>query len=308
MTQEVTENQEAEVIEQPQNTQEPEQVEHEGGNVEQEAEGVSKESETLPDDTVQEEEKPSFDPLVEKNKWRKKAREAETSAEELQRQLQAAEAEKALLKAALQPQEDDSLPDPDDRYDDPEGYQKRLDAYIAKQSKKTTQQMLETHQSNAATVKLQQEREARLDSRMEEHYKRAAALKSPEYKQAEDTAAEVLGDEISKGIIEYLDNSEQVMFQLGKNSAKANEFAQMFQQDSAKALIELTKYAQTLSKVEAKPSIEPDTPIEGGSGSTSSIKERIEKLRNQKVKPKDYMQQVLALRKEARAAGIDIDN
>lgn len=236
--------------------------------------------------------------LKEKAKWKEKVAKASEQSEQAAARLRALEIENELLRKNNAPKAS-GPPDPLD-YDDTAEYRRDLDAYIADQAKKQIEQFSQSQAEKVKSEKLAQQ----LEGAMEKHYQRAASLGDQNFGAIENIAREHLGDEACHQIMMRFDNSEQVLYALGSNPEKAQEFARDLRSDPVGGVIRLTRYAQDLGNVKPESIPEPDSKIEGSAASPSvNWDQKIESLRKEARAGKASMQDVINLKNEARKAG-----
>ncbi len=104
------------------------------------------------------------------------------------------------------------------------------------------------------------------NEQLREHYERADQLKVSDYEATEDIAIEVMGKDIARQIMANTEQSQVVLYHLGKNPEKAAEYARKFAGNPIKGLLEIGGLASRL-QVRSKTSVtpNPETQIEGGS-------------------------------------------
>lgn len=192
--------------------------------------------------------------------------EARDEAEQERQRRIALEQELALLRNTKTVK----APDPEDfdttaeyfaekaRYDE-----ERIATLAAEQAQKQAQRILEQNQSQTT----QSEQIRQFEAQSKAHDARAAALKVKDYDEVEDEAINVLGDDLSRTIVNTVSNSEVLMYYLGKNLDKAEELRRLTQSDPVKCVLEMGRLAGTLQvRPKNKPAPNPETTVEGGMG------------------------------------------
>jgi hypothetical protein len=117
-----------------------------------------------------------------------------------------------------------------------------------------------------------------LERRQAAHYKAADKLGINDYADVEDVAIGILGKQTTNHLIKSLDNSEKVMYWLGKNPARAESIAELLNgPDAVKGVLELGALsaglvAQPRAKRNAAPN--PDDDLAGTSGSRNGKHQR----------------------------------
>lgn len=189
---------------------------------------------------------------------------SEVEAERSRRE--AAEQENKLLRMRMQgqvakPKAEDF--DTDAEYEAArERYENdRIAELAAKKAEEQVQQYLEKNQSQTT----QQSQQREFERMSSAHDARAAALKVPDYDDVEDAAIDSLGDDLSRTIVSKIPNSEMLMYYLGKNRAKAEEFRSLATSDPLACVLELGGLARQLSvRPKRRTAPDPETKVEGG--------------------------------------------
>ena len=200
------------------------------------------------------------------NRLNAKVDAASSEVEAERKRREAAEEEARLWR--LKAQQENPKPKPEDFDTDAEfesareRYENdRIAQLAAQKAEEQVQQYLEKSQSQNTQASRQQE----FDRMSKAHDARAAALKVPDYDDVEDAAVDALGDDLSRTIVSKIPNSEMLMYYLGKNRAKAEEFRSMATTDPLGCVLELGGLAKQLSvRPKRKTAPDPETKVEGG--------------------------------------------
>lgn len=147
-----------------------------------------------------------------------------------------------------------------------------------------------------AEKKAQEQWQATLDT----HAKHKAALKVPDYDDAEAAAAELLSVTQRGIIVTGADNSAAVLYALGKNPAKAKELA---------AITDPSKFAFAVGKLESKLTITPrkaappapERTVAGSASVSGAVDSKLAALEAEADKTGDRSK-ILAYRKQLRSA------
>lgn len=198
---------------------------------------------------------------------------ANQKAEELARELEAERRKAQQLEAMLTGQaKPNKRPRPED-FDTDEEYEAAAEKYEESIAARVVQQHLaRAHQTQQQQTQ-QKAQQQQLETGLHAHYERAESLKVADYETTEDRAIEVLGNDVAKHIMANTDNSEVVLYHLGKNPAKAQQIAEAISRNPIKGLVDIGVLASRL-QVKTKSSLppEPETQISqsGGTGSMES--------------------------------------
>jgi len=139
------------------------------------------------------------------------------------------------------------------------------------------------------------------------HYARASDLNVPDYEATEDLAIETLGANLVQSIQSSADNSELILYYLGKKPEKASEIAALYRISPGKATLALGALS---GKITLRPNTtkapNPDMGVKGGGGtqSTASYNKHMKLL--QKAYAEGDLQQARDVRTAAKAAGIEL--
>jgi len=121
-------------------------------------------------------------------------------------------------------------------------------------------------QNKAANQSLVDEQENKRKSYA--HYEKTAKLNVPDYDAMEDAAVASLGREAVNQIINMAENSELIVYYLGKNPNEARHFASLIDTDSRLAFKHLGKLEERVKsrkKASSKRAPDPDEERTGGS-------------------------------------------
>ena len=142
---------------------------------------------------------------------------------------------------------------------------------------------LASAQQNATTRHDIAEDDRELERRQTSHYQRADKLGVKDYAETEDLAIEALGRDNVNHLIRATDNSEALLYYLGKHPEKATHFADLIERSPVKAVFELGTLAAGLKiqpRANQNPAPDPDKDLEGATPtSTSDYERRLDKLR-----------------------------
>ena len=206
------------------------------------------------------EEEPASIPLYQMQKRlarsSKKVDAANTEKNEAEGRAAMLEEENKLLRLQAQQGKPQKRPVEAD-FDTDAEFEKALsdydDARITGEVKKQTAQVMQASQTQA----VQTQNSAELDRQIDEHYKRSADLKVPDYEATEAVAADILGDEISRQIVANSKASQLVMYHLGKNPGKAQSLKALIESNPMAGVMEIGRLEAVL-KIKPKNSNAPD--------------------------------------------------
>jgi len=189
-------------------------------------------------------------------------------------------------------------------YETTEAYQAAFQGYIHTETEKTFQGL--TEQQTQAT--LSQTQETQLDEAMQAHLTRGVNLGFDDFEEVEQKARAILGDEVCKNVMQLFDNSEQILYSLGKNPSKAHEIIQTLKSNPAKGVVDLTNIARNFTESQTGSSLpEPDTSFSAGQAPTGSINfdQQIDEMRGKvgDSNCKETMKDLLELKQKAKASG-----
>jgi len=204
------------------------------------------------------------------NKLNRKVDAANEGKTEAERSLEIANERVKLLEIALDQKSGDASkkdapPDPNDFDDgiaDP-AYVKAFQDHIAAG-------VLAKAQESQTQVRTETETQGKLRGRQEDHYRRADALKVPDYDETEDKAISIIGHEVVKELILNSDKSEVLLYWLGKNPNNAEDLKDLIQSNPVKGALAIGRLEERLvakPKSKNKPAPDPDREQRsGGSG------------------------------------------
>lgn len=155
-----------------------------------------------------------------------------------------------LMQLALDQREQKAtaleIPDPLDfeGTKDPK-YIEKFNAY----SRSLYQTDMDKHVSSQQPAEPQRDRE--LEERQTAHYGRAVKLGVKDYDEVEDKAIDILGKGTVNQLIKASDNSQNILYYLGKNPEKAKELGELIKTDAVKGVLKLGELGAGL-KVQKK--------------------------------------------------------
>lgn len=154
----------------------------------------------------------------------------------------------------------------------------------------------------AARAKERAEKQAQDDwqARVDGHNKAKAALKVPDYEDAEEVAKDIFSVTQQGIIVSGSDNSANVIYALGKNPAKAKELASI--KDPVKFAFAVAKLETQLKVTTRKAPPAPERQVRGTTSVAIGAGDaELERLRAEADKTGD-MSKVMAYKKQKRAA------
>ncbi|WP_347851981.1 hypothetical protein [Planktomarina sp.] len=237
--------------------------------------------------------------IAQKSKWKERIDNAERSNEAKDRELE-------LLRLQVKSNVPDVVKPPTELdFDSPAEYQQALDKYVETKAQSSAKQVLDQYAKSEAQKLADADWNKRFDEGLEEHYKSAADLKADDFSDTENAAREILGDDVSKEVItRFKGSSAAMLYHLGKNTAEAQRLRELQTTDITGLVVELTRLSDRLSAAPNNPSAPPpDEPLEGGQASTASLASQVEKAREKQMSGKMSMNDFLAIKRQARAAG-----
>jgi hypothetical protein len=139
------------------------------------------------------------------------------------------------------------------------------------------------------------------------HYSRAESLaeKFPDYSVSEQSAKDILGDQLSLEVARLSDRSAELMLYFGRNPQEAQRFKNLASRDGTKAAIELGRMEAQLNIQQKNSTLpEPDEPLEGGNTSSpvSGFERRLKQARSS-----GNRREAINIRKEAQSAGVYLE-
>lgn len=237
------------------------------------------------------------------NKLNGKIDAANTQADEVTRRAEMLEEENKLLRLQAQSKSPASRPDEDD-FDTRAEYLTALDEYDGVRIAKVAQEQVAQIVQNSQTQTTQVNQEATLKEGLTEHYNRADTLKMANYEELEDKAIDILGNDLAKVIMTSTEKSHLVMAHLGANTGKAAELAELVKVNPVKALVKAVEIGNSLSVKPKSSPPDPETKVDSGVA-VSDWQKRIDKARD-KAAETGSMEQLIALKKQAKEAGVKI--
>mgnify|MGYP001570439769 CR=1 FL=1 len=172
-----------------------------------------------------------------------------------------------------------------------EVYESKLLAWHEQQAKVKAEQ-----QSKVNAEKAQSDA---WNATLESHGKAKAALKVPDYEEAEDVVASILSVTQRGIIISGADDSAKVEYALGKNPAKAKELASI--KDPVKFAFAVSKLETQLKVTTRKAPPPPETRVRGSTAVAIGGDAELDRLRAAAEKSGD-MSHVMAYKAKKRAA------
>lgn len=240
-----------------------------------------------------------------KEKWNKKIDDADQRAENSARETERLRLENELLKkqsGAFAAQKKEGIPLEVD-FDTTEAYQAAFQEYLRSENEKNMQ----AWSDKQAQSTLSATQETKLDEAMQSHLTRAVNLGVDDYDEVEDKARAILTDDVCKEIMQRFDNSEQILYSLGKNPSKAHEIIQTLRADPTQGVVDLTNIARNFTESQTTGSSlpEPDTSFSGGQAPTNVIDfdQQIDEMRQKVSDKKATMNDLLKLKAKAKASG-----
>lgn len=218
-------------------------------------------------------------------KLRKEDREKSRKIRELEQKLEAVAAPTKPAEAVKKP----TLADCE--YDE-EAYESKLATWYEQQ-----ETVREAAKEQERAKKKEQDD---WNSRLENHNKAKAALKVPDYEDAEEVAKDIFSVTQQSIIVSGSDNSANVIYALGKNPGKAKELASI--KDPVKFAFAVAKLETQLKVTPRKAPPAPERQVRGSTSVTIGAGDaELERLRTDAAKTGD-LSKVLAYKKQKRAA------
>lgn len=150
-----------------------------------------------------------------------------------------------------------------------------------------------------------------LEKKQLKHYERATAIGAKDYSETEDKAIESLGNEVVNHIIDNFEDSQYLLYYLGKNPHEADRIGGLIQSKPILGIAELGRLSSELQvKTKTSTTPNPDEEIEGGESSvTSSLQRQLDKLRDQAGKnpTQNNMKKIIAFKKRLREKDINLE-
>ena len=240
------------------------------------------------------------------NKLNSKVAEANEHASESDRRVKMLEEEAKLLRLKLQQEPAQKKPSADDFNSDAE-FEKAVAQYDEERINQIAEKRVNERLAQSQTETTQAQADTNLQKDLASHYDRAEALKVSDYADTEDKAIDVLGNDIVKQIMANTDKSHLIMYHLGKNPAKAERLASLIKSNPMKGVLEIGRLeSQIQTRAKSSQAADPETNLEGGKGGGSDWERKLEKKREQVSSGKASMKDLIALKKQAKAAGVNL--
>jgi len=178
-----------------------------------------------------------------------------------------------------------TAPNPDDfdeGSNDPE-FKKKQGAYddarIGRLVDERVAAATQTTTSNADVIS----KSKNLESKQLKHYERASKIGAKDYEATEDKALDILGTEVANHVIDNFDDSEILLYYMGKNPTEAESIANLLKSNPIRGVAELGRLSSELKiKPKSKVAPNPDEEINGESlANDSAIERRLNKLREE---------------------------
>ena len=221
-----------------------------------------------------------------------------------------------ILEIALeQARDNQSLKQPnpgdfDDGFSDPK-FQEQQNAFnhqiIQREVQKQVQASSQTVEDNSSV----QFQSRELEKKQLHHYERATKIGAKDYSETEDKAIESLGNEVVNHIIDNFEDSQFLLYYLGKNPHEADRIAGLIQNKPILGIAEIGRLSSELKvKTKSATTPNPDEEIEGGEPSaTGSLQRQLDKLRDNAGKnpSQEAMKKVIAFKKKLREKDIILE-
>jgi hypothetical protein len=163
---------------------------------------------------------------------------------------------------------------------DAEQFQVALNQYYQGQNTALVNKQLNEFASNQAASNQNNQSDAAINN----HYDRAQKAGRADYNEAEKKAVDIIGSELAQGIIENTANSDEILYMLGDDSARAKALASMTPMQATVEIGRLSAQAGSFKK-ETRP--DPEEGVQGGkppSATTAALQKRydaaLEKAQN----------------------------
>ena len=182
---------------------------------------------------------------------------------------------------------------------DAEQFQTAMGSYYQNQTTGIVRQELNQFQASQT----QSSQDIQIDSAINSHYDRAQEFGKKDYNEAESNAKSVIGEELVKGIMQNTQNSEQILYMLGNDSARATALANMTPLQATMEIGRLSAQAGSYTK-EQRP--DPEDNVEGGkapSVSNANLQKRYDSIL-EKACNGGSLEDLKAIKKEMREAGL----
>ena len=183
---------------------------------------------------------------------------------------------------------------------DIEQYQTAMGSHYQNQTAGIVQQQLNQFQASQT----QSSQDIQTDSAISSHYDRAQELGKKDYNEAESSAKNIIGEALVKGIMQNTPNSEQIIYMLGNDSARATALANM---NPTQATIEIGRLSAQAGDFTKEQRPDPEDPVEGGkapSVSNANLQKRYDSILEKAMDTGGNLGEMKAVRKEMREAGL----
>ena len=183
---------------------------------------------------------------------------------------------------------------------DAEQFQAAIGSFYQNQTTGIVKQQLNQYQANQT----ESNQNVQIDSAINSHYDRAQDFGKKDYNEAESSAKNIIGKELVKGIMQNTQNSEQILYMLGNDSARASALANMTPLQATMEIGRLSAQAGDFTK-EQRP--DPEDVVEGGkapSVSNANLQKRYDSILEKAMITGGNLEEMKAVRKEMRDAGM----
>lgn len=184
--------------------------------------------------------------------------------------LALAEEKNRLLQIALEQAKEErntvERPDPskfDEGFNDPE-FIKQNDAYNDSIIDAKVKATVEKASENVNVVQQETAQTQALRGQQVKHYERAEKMGAKDYEATEDAALAVLGNEVANEVIKNFDDSQVILYYLGKNPAEAERIKNLLDTNPIRGVAEVGRLSSELKvKPKTKLAPTPDDAIKG---------------------------------------------
>lgn len=269
-------------------------------------------------DTLSPEEVHRINKAVQKRQKRsdRKAAKGIEAAAQVKEDLKIAQDRNRLYELALEQQkvtkqEAAAYPNPDD-FDNgamDEKFREATRQYHETQTKAMVQEEVQRATAGISAAQNEEAKATAFKQRNTEHIRSSIALDTADYDETEDAVIEILGQENVDHVINSTPDAHLVLYYMGKNPHEAEKIRDLIETDPLKAAVHIGRLeaaAKGSPIAKAKPTPDPDNEIEGGSPSAgkSNRYDREEKAALEKAEVTGSMDDLIALRKKKRDAGL----
>ena len=247
-------------------------------------------------------------------KVNKKVDQANERADDADRRVDAKDAEIKLLRDALarteKPAEAITRPRRDD-FDTDAEFDTAMDAYVDSRIESRTGDIVSERLREVEAESSAESQANDTLSRQTEHYKRAGALNVEDYEAVEDKAIAALGDDIAKFIMTRSPKSELILYHLGVNTGKAEKLRRQLEADPGSGALAIGELG---ARISLNPATRTETPepaadLEGAAPEVSGVwQTKVDQMRSDVASGKREMKDLIALKKDAQAAGAQLTN